>query len=209
MGLIYDFYQNPTPKESSDAATKHARVVTSETVNTQELAAVIADRSTINAGEVKGMLDLLSDVLVYELSQSRRVHIDGLGYFRLSLSCPSIVSEKEIRSESIHVRSVVFRPEQRLKAKVQQFKMERLNKRNRREKRTNEEVEKLLGVHFQHNSYISVRQFALLAGISPSTANLKIKKLVIQGKLKRIGTRSCYLYLPFVADLEENKHHQE
>lgn len=194
MGLIYDLYPTPTPKESKRKPTLHARVVSSETVSTESLAEIIADRSTVNAGEVKAVLDLLSNVLIWELSQGRHVHLDGLGYFHLTLNCPPVESEKEIRSESVSVRNIVFRPEQKLKNKTKTFKLKRAEKK-RTKRKSISEIEHLLAVYFSKHPCISTREFGVLCGLANTTAKRIIKQLADEGKVRRIGQNRLTLYM--------------
>ncbi len=196
MALKYDFYSNPIPKSSNRKPRLHARVVTTGTTGTADIAARIHDRSTINAGEVKAALDLLSEVLVHELKYGRRVHLEGLGYFQLTLECPPVRTEKEIRAESIKVKNVVFRAEEKLKKKVGLISMERVKVKNHSNKYSDIEVDGLLTGHFLDNEFITSKQFFSLCGFTQATGSRRLKRLVDEGKLERIGHRKSSIYSP-------------
>lgn len=203
MAISFDFYPSPAPKGSKRKATLHARVVASETVRTDEISELIADRSTFNAGEVKGLLGILNEMLVWELSQGRRVHLEGLGYFQLSLECPPVESEKDIRAESVSVRTVTFRPEQPLKEKTKTFTLTRAKKKEHSTLKTEEEIKKLLTRYFKKQPYLSTRDFAALCGFSHSTAKRQIKRMTEIGMLERIGQGASTFYIQNKADSRE------
>lgn len=196
MSLEYDFYQNPIPKGSNRKPRLHARVVTNGTVNTEQLANMIHSRSTLTPGEVKAVLDSLSSVLIMELSYGKRVHMEGLGYFQLTLECPPVKTEKEIRAESIKVRSVVFRAEEKLKKKARRIKVQRVRFKNKSLKYSDIEIDGLLTGHFMDNDYITTSDFRRLCGLTESTAGRRLKKLVSENKLSRLGHRKSSVYIP-------------
>ena len=64
MTAIYDFYKNPKQKDSTEKTRYHARVVTNQTISTDELARKIHTRGTVTTADVKAVLTSLSDVIV-------------------------------------------------------------------------------------------------------------------------------------------------
>jgi len=196
MGLKYDFYQNPLPEWSNRKPRMHARVVTTGTIGTEDIARRIHDCSTLTPGEVKAVLQSLSDILVMELSEGHRVHLEGLGYFQLTLECPSVRTEKEIRSESIKIKSVVFRAEEKLKRRVRRFQVERVRVKNKSNNYSDIEIDGLLTGHFMDNDYITGRQFRSLCGFTLTTSSRRLRKLIDEGKLERLGHRKSSIYVP-------------
>lgn len=102
MTAIYDFYKNPKQKDSTEKTRYHARVVTNQTISTDELARKIHTRCTVTTADVKAVLTSLSDVIVEELKNGNRVYIDGLGYLQITLTCPEIETTDKTRAQSIH-----------------------------------------------------------------------------------------------------------
>jgi len=196
MGVKYDFYQNPIPKGSNRKPRLHARVVTNGTTTTDQLAEIIHDRSTLTVGEVKAVLDSLSDLLLHELAYSRRVHMEGLGYFQLVLECPPIKTEKEIRAESIKVRTIVFRAEEKLKKKARGLRVERVRCKNKSKKYSDIEIDGLLTAHFLDHDHISTIQFCQLCGLTFSTGGRRLRKLIEENRLLRVGHRKSSVYMP-------------
>ena len=92
MAVQYDFYKNPSPKDSQKPVRSHARVVPYGTVDTNKLAQRIHSRCTVTPADVKAVLSSLSDVVIEELKDGNRIHIEGLGYRQITLECPPIQS---------------------------------------------------------------------------------------------------------------------
>ena len=67
MAVQYDFYKNPSPKDSKKRVRYHARVVPYGTVDTNKLAQRIHSRCTVTPADVKAVLSSLSDVVIEEL----------------------------------------------------------------------------------------------------------------------------------------------
>ncbi len=193
MGIRYDFYENPAQKKDTKQPKLHARVVSSGTMTTDEIALRIHGNSTLTTGDVKAVLTSLSELIVSELSFGRRVHVEGLGYFHLTLSCPPVKSPKEIRAESIRVKSIAFRPEIELKKNFKRLPFQRVREKRHSCRYSEIEIDGLLTGHFMDNLYITRRQFQGLCGMTTTTAFRRIKQLIADGKLQRSHAhRSLY-----------------
>ena len=88
MEIEYDLYENPG-KEVGDSPRLHAKVVTKDVITTKNLREYITMKCTATPADVVAVLTALSDELYNALSDGYSVHIDGLGYFSLSLGCNS------------------------------------------------------------------------------------------------------------------------
>jgi predicted histone-like DNA-binding protein len=196
MGLFYDFYQNP-PEEGSDKKPKlHARVVPSGTIDSDEIAKEIHEMSTLTTGEVQAALSLFAERLIYHLSHSQRVHWKNVGYFEFALSCPPVSSTKEIRAESIHPKTLVFRPEKEVKEKIKHIPLTRTPEKRHSRHYSEAEIDELLATHFTSYPHITSREFRQLCGFARTTASRHLKRLITEGKLQTIGHNRSPLYKP-------------
>ena len=85
--IIYEIYQN-TNEKSSVNGKYFARVKTIETLNTRKLANHIAEHGSIYTPDVVfGVLEKFRSCMLEQLLNSRRVKIDGLGTFYLTVEC--------------------------------------------------------------------------------------------------------------------------
>jgi predicted histone-like DNA-binding protein len=196
MGLFYDFYQNPPEKESDKRPRLHARVVTSGTIDSDEIAKEIHEKCTLATGEVQAALSMFGEQLLYHLSHSQRVHWKGVGYFEFALSCPPVSSTKDIRAESIHPKTLVFRPEQELKKKIKHIPLTRTPEKRHSSRCSEKEIDELLTGHFSKYPHITSKQFRQLCGFVHSTASRHLKRLIAEGKLQTTGHRRSPLYEP-------------
>ncbi len=196
MGLRYDFYENPLPKESNREKRLHTRVVTWGTATTDEIVSRIHNASTLTIGDVKASLISLIEVMADELSSGRRVHLEGLGYFQLTLSSPPVKSAKEIRAESVHVKNISFRAEASFKKRFSHIPLARARRKRHSNRYSDIEIDALLTRHFRDNTYITSRGFRALCGFTESTAKRRLRKLIADGKLQKTGHRQSPLYKP-------------
>jgi predicted histone-like DNA-binding protein len=196
MGLFYDFYQNPPKKDSDKKPRLHARVVTSGTIDSDEIAKEIHEMSTLTTGEVQAALSLFAEQLLYHLSHSQRVHWKGIGFFELALACPPVSSTKEIRAESIHPKTIILRAEQELKKKVKHLPLTRTPEKRHSNRYSETDIDELLTGYFLNYPHITSKQFRQLCGFAHSTANRHLKRLIAEGKLQTTGHNRSPLYEP-------------
>lgn len=194
MSAKYDFYKNPSPKDSKKRTRYHARIVPQGTTTTDSLADKIQKRCTATKADVSAVLTSLADVVVEEMMEERRVYIKGLGYLMVTLQCPDIQSTKEIRSESIHFKSVAFRPEAELKKQLKNIKLERIKEKRHSSDLSAEQIDELLARHFAEKHILSRPDFERLCGYTRTTANRRLKDLLTAGKLQNIGFPRAPLY---------------
>lgn len=196
MSLRYDFYENPSRKDSTKPPKLHTRVVTSGTTDTHRIIEYIHSVSTLTSADVKASLISLIEAMANELASGRRVHLEGLGYFQLTLSSPPVRSPKEIRAESIRVKSVAFRPEASFKKRFRGLPVKRAKIKQHSDRRSALEIDELLKSYFLNHPHITRRSFCSLCGFTESTGKRHLRQLVADGKLHNIGYRNFPLYEP-------------
>lgn len=194
MALHYDLYENPLPDDKRRKRL-HARVVTQGTSSTEDLAYLIHDRCSLTPGDVKAALSELADVLAHELSYGKRVHLEGLGYFQLTLEMPPVREAKDIRGSSIHVKSIAFRPEVGLKERFLSLELKRVREKVHSAPCPDEKMERLLRNYFEHHPHITSREFRALCGLTRTTGQRRLKQLLADGKLRKVGHRGAPLYV--------------
>lgn len=196
MALRYDFYENPSPKGSTKRPRLHARAITSDTMDTDELAERIHGNSTLTTGDAKAALISFIEVMAVELASGRRIHLEGLGYFQLTLASPPITSPKEIRAESVHVKSIAFRAEVGFKKRFTDVRLVRAREKRHSSRYSEIEIDGLLTSHFLDHPHITRREFSALCGFTASTAKRRLRELVAAGKLQNTGYRTFPQYEP-------------
>ena len=85
MAIQFEFYKNPQPEKEGEEPSYHPRVVNFQHVTTQKLAREIHMATTFGKAEVEAMLMELSRCMGNHLCEGERVHLDGIGYFQITL----------------------------------------------------------------------------------------------------------------------------
>lgn len=196
MSAEYDFYKNPIPAGSNRKPRLHARIVTRGTTDTEKLAEDVHSRCSLSTADVMAALVSLSEIIVERLQEGERIHIKGLGYFQMTVKCPPVKTEKEIRAESIRFKSVAFRPEAELKKELNNTQFVRARYKSHSSKYSEIEVDGLLTGYFLKHDYILRVEFQRLCGFTKGTANRRLAELIKAGKLKKEGLYRFPIYVP-------------
>lgn len=195
MEIEYDLYENPG-NEGNGSQKLHAKVVTKDVITTKNLREYITMKCTATPADVVAVLTALSDELYNALSDGYSVHIDGLGYFSLSLGCNSEAGSKNKADVDVWVRGIKFVPEKELLEKFETANLQRVTDKSRHsEKMTDEEVMKRLQGYFAENEYMQRKDFEKLTGFNLSKSSRYIKLLVDNGVLKNIASKYHPVYI--------------
>ena len=195
MAAQYDFYKNPPSQKDPKKKSLHPRIVSFNTTTPEELATLVQDRCSATTADVSLVLDALRSVLIQQIKMGNRVHLEGLGYFMMTLTAEPIESDKEIRSESVHFKSISFRPEVKLKNAFKSIRLERAPKKAHSATLTEEAIIEKLKTHFTLYQTISRREFQALCSLQQTTAATRLKTLVVKGILLKIGQLKFPLYV--------------
>ena len=85
MAIKFEFYESPNTI-GTRKKRYHARVVNWQRINTDYLAREIQYGSSLTVADIKATIISLSEKLAYYLKDGARVHIEGIGYFHISVS---------------------------------------------------------------------------------------------------------------------------
>ena len=191
----YELYTLPVPSKYTRLSRVHPRLVETRTVGTAEVAAKIQRRSTLTVADVKGALSALGEVMIETLQEGNRIHLEGMGYFSLSLTCPATHLENQIRAGSIAVKNIDFRPEAQLKQRLKEIQLERVHTHTATVELTKEKRLELLAAWFVDHAGITRRDYERVCQCTRSTAYRQLKELVLKGYLLREGSRNAPVYL--------------
>ena len=177
MCARYRLVRNPDPTGEHKKQALHPRVVPYGTLRISDLMYQVESRSGLLAGDVKGVLQTLADVMADKLEEGYIVELERIGFFSISLSSRPVMDKSEIRSESIHFRSVNFRCGKYLKKKLKT--MQRLRR---------------LTNYLSTHHYITCGDYRELTGCSKYRALQDLNQLIDEGKLTKNGYRSTRVY---------------
>lgn len=93
MAIKFDLFENPV-KEGVSSPKLHAKVITKDVVTTREIREAIHKKCTASPADVAAVITALNDELYEKLSDGYAVHLEGIGYFSLSLKCAPNINPK-------------------------------------------------------------------------------------------------------------------
>lgn len=191
MALEFEFYLSPNCF-GTNRKRYHARPTNQETVDGSKFIEKMCKHSVAKPSEAKATMTQAADLLAELLAEGKHVHIDGIGSFQVSLSCPETRNVTATRSGSVGVRSVTFKPAKEL---VEQVRKKVVLKRARVKKHSNGDssIDLLLvnlKDYFSTNRFLTVKVLEKDFGILRTTAQRRIRTLVEMGKIRNISNDS-------------------
>ncbi len=200
MSILFDFYATPSAKEGGEQMY-HPRPVASRTVETDELMKEIETATSMTGSDVLGILEALHSCMVKHLSNGERVHLDGIGYFRVSLTAPPTSQPKSIHAQQVKFKSVNYRADAKLGDKMKSAATERAStagqgwRAKHSQALTQEEIEAKAVAYFADHTHLTRRSFQDLCGLTRSMAVIWINRLRDSGLIKNTGTRNQPIYV--------------
>ncbi|MCC8198622.1 MAG: HU family DNA-binding protein [Tannerellaceae bacterium] len=202
MSIKYDLFENPPRAGKKEEGWLHARPVIQGTLRTERLIRSISESCTLTGADVKGVLESLSERLCYGLSNSYNVYLEGIGTFSVTLKSKPVKDKKEIRSASVEFKNVEFRPDPRLKRKLQLADMSRVAPKEKRATfEGKERRERLWGYILTHHS-INVTTAMAINHANHKKTKEDLLFLVEKGLVKELhhGNAKIYIRNPEPAD---------
>ena len=197
MAIKYDIYSSPAPSGSDRDPHYHARVVGSDTIDMEELIHRIHRRCTLTKGDLQAAFVELSDEIVNCLCAGDTIHINEIGYFSLSLSSPQNLSPKNNRHPGIDIKTVNFRPDMHLRKKLEEkAEFVAVTHKSHSAPLDIYEIDALLNDYFYEHPTLTRVQFERLCGLTTSTAQRHLRRLVKEGRIHNIHTAQHPLYEP-------------
>lgn len=194
MGIKYDLYRNPVKKGKENEERYHARVVSERIVDMKEMMDNIHARCTLTSEDMLPTLNAFKAEIVKQLKSGNRVHIDGLGYFRLSLKVPEIRTPENVSSEAIHFKKIVFQAEKSVIKEFGDITFSRSQKGTHSDEQNDLNIDNKLMEYFTGHEYMTRTVFQSLCHLTRTTALRRLDKLIDEGKLEKFGLKNAPLY---------------
>ena len=86
MPVLFRKYQNNN-RQSKGFGKWYARTIQPSTIDTDGLAKIMQANCTVKAADIKAVLTELAETMRIQLQESKRVVLDGIGSFKLGMSC--------------------------------------------------------------------------------------------------------------------------
>lgn len=197
MAVKFDFYETPIAPGSKKGVRYHARVVGSHTTNTAGITRRIQNACSLTKGDIKGALSALSDILIEDLSNGDRVHLEGVGYFQITLECAETKDPAKTHAQNVHFKTVRFTPDKVLKKELRKaIHISRSETKSHSLQLSEIEIDGKLMEYFEDNPFLTRRRFEALCGFTRTMALKHIKRLIQEKRLKNTNTYNQPIYMP-------------
>lgn len=194
----YDLYKSPPRKVGGKEVTRlHARVANAKTVSIADMEEAVQKSTSLTKTDLKAVMHEVGERFREELAKGNRVHVEGIGYFQMTLSSPPDIKDKnDARAESIHFKTVAYTPEKDLRRKLSSTKFVRSERGDHTVVRSEIELMGILTDYFKDHEYITRFDLEDVCGMTRSTASRRIKAWVEEKKLKKILRIDAYSPVP-------------
>lgn len=108
--INYSVFMLPNPIDSTAAPKAYAKAQVKEVMSFRSFIQHIADHGGYTRGKVKGVLSDMCECLVEMLLEGKKVQLDELGDFWISLSCDGAESCEKFTADNIKAVNIVFTP---------------------------------------------------------------------------------------------------
>ena len=197
MAVQFELYKTPMPKEKKNKVRYHARPISFETVNTEKLVYRIHDRCSLSPSDVIATLEELKYEVAHCLKEGKKVHINGLGYLQITLSCEEEIRDpKAKRVHKVKLKAVKFKADKELKAELSDMHFQRSKYKPHSASLSEEEIDKKLTAYFATHPVLTRSNMQSLCSFTQSMASRQIRRLKAKGNLQNIGKPTQPIYIP-------------
>lgn len=193
MSAEYKLVRRPNPYKMDVKQPLYPCFVPWRTVRLDDLARMAQGRSSFSSADIKGMLQLLQDLIVDALEYGQCIELEGIGTFGLSLKSRPVMEEKEIRAESIRFQDVTFRSSKELRDRLCTIQLERSPEKDP-VGFTPEMCEQRTMEYLKTHPYITGKVYRGLCRCGKTKAATDLKRMMQAGKLVRIFVGNAYLF---------------
>ncbi|MDF9829511.1 HU family DNA-binding protein [Parabacteroides sp. PF5-6] len=194
MSAQYKIQEDPPKTPNQTAPSYHARFIPGNTVRIDQLCQEISDMSSFTPGDVRGIIQALTDRIVFHLEYGDDLDIEGLGHFTASLHCDQ--PQNGIRFSAAHVKfkTVKFRCCKLLKERLQSMRFKPVPKEERYSGIAVEKRKENILNHLRNKSVIQSSTCMAINSCSRYMAIQDLKALIAEGKIVQIGNKKSAMY---------------
>ncbi len=198
MSAKYKLVRNPNPKKDGELLPYHARIVANRTTSTEELIEDAKEISSFSSADIKGMIQLLHDVIAKNLLFGNNVEVEGIGTFTVALKCTPVVDKKKIRAENVWFHDVNFRSSKKLRQRLTAMRVYRAKEIKKKEF-TPEECQKRLLCYIDQHGYITSSVYMSLNHCGKTKAKTDLKRFTSEKVISRKGRGPTTFYIKAVS----------
>lgn len=115
MAVPYVLIEKGNPQKPEEPKKFYAQAKSAGEISYKTLAKEIASKSSLNAGDVYNVLEVLTQVMNREISDGRIVRLGDFGSLQLSISSEGVEVADKFNPTYIKSSKIIFRPGKDLK----------------------------------------------------------------------------------------------
>lgn len=193
MAIQFEFYKNPQQEEEE---SYHPRIVNFQHVTTQRLAAEIQSATTFGKAEVEAILMELSRCMGNHLREGERVHLDGIGYFQITLQSTEPIHSMAEHANKVKFKNINFQADKNLKRDLMSAHVRRSPYKPHSASLSETEIDQKLTTYFATHPVLTRSSMQSLCHFTKSMACRHLHRLKEQGQLQNIGKLTQPIYVP-------------
>ena len=116
MAIQFEFYKNPQPEKEGEEPSYHPRVVNFQHVTNSATSKRNPHgnyfRKSRSRGNVNGTEQMQWAIIC---AKEKRVHLDGIGYFQITLQAAEPIHSLTTRADKVKLKSINFQADRDLK----------------------------------------------------------------------------------------------
>jgi predicted histone-like DNA-binding protein len=112
--------------EDKEKAMYYAVPVSSGIVQTKQLAYIISDRCSATEADILLVLNSLSSVMKKLLDDGKKVRLEDIGLFSLSVSSEGFETPEECTPKQVHAKRICFKADKTLKETLAKIEFEKV-----------------------------------------------------------------------------------
>jgi len=151
--------------------------------------------TTFGKAEVEAMLMELSRCMGNHLREGERVHLDGIGYFQITLQAAEPIHSLTTRADKVKLKSINFQADRDLKSLCMTTHLRRSKYKPHSASLSEEEIDRKLTEYFATHPVLTRTNMQSLCSFTQSMASRQIRRLKAEGKLQNIGKPTQPIYV--------------
>lgn len=130
------------------------------------------------------------------LREGERVHLDGIGYFQITLQATEPIHSLTTRADKVKFKSINFQADRDLKSSCVATHLRRSKYKPHSVSLSEAEIDQKLTEYFATHPVLTRSNMQSLCCFTQSMASRQIRRLKAQGYLKNIGKPTQPIYVP-------------
>ena len=123
--MKYKLRERINPNDLQSGKKWYAIPVTNRLVSLEEMAKLIAQRSSLSVGDVYSVIYSLFEAIPDYLEEGRSVSLGDMGKLRASFSSKGVEDAKTFTARMITKKRIIFTPGVELKKQIENIKVEK------------------------------------------------------------------------------------